>query len=151
MRRRAKGFPKPIIITGKRIKGCAAFCGCTPFAFVEYLERQRDRGKAQYLADAILCYEKAGTRPFQQTDRALIEQKHYTEKGLPPADAEALFEKENREYQFFISARILSLASSTFMRERIKVMMASSTKGITRYMSFSILMQESGCTASALS
>ena len=23
---------------------------------VEYLERQRDRGKAQYLADAILCY-----------------------------------------------------------------------------------------------
>ena len=47
------------------------------------------------------------------------------------------FEKENSEYQFFISARILSLASSTFMRERIKVMMASSTKGITRYMSFS--------------
>ena len=41
---------------------------------VEYLERQRDRGKAQYLADAILCYEKAGTRSFQQTDRALIEQ-----------------------------------------------------------------------------
>lgn len=77
--------------------------------------------------------------------------KHYTEKGLPPADAEALFKKENSEYQFFISARILSLASSTFMRERIKVMMASSTKGITRYMSFSILMQESGCTASALS
>ena len=77
--------------------------------------------------------------------------KHHTEKGLPPADAEALFEKENSEYQFFISARILSLASSTFMRERIKVMMASSTKGITRYMSFSILMQESGCTASALS
>ena len=33
MRRRAKGFPKPIIITGKRIKGCAAFCGGTPFAF----------------------------------------------------------------------------------------------------------------------
>ena len=77
--------------------------------------------------------------------------KHYTEKGLPPADAKALFEKENSEYQFFISARILSLASSTFMRERIKVMMASSTKGITRYMSFSILMQDSGCTASALS
>ena len=77
--------------------------------------------------------------------------KHYTEKGLPPADAEALFKKENSEYQFFISARILSLASSTFMRERIKVMMASSTKGITRYMSFSILMQDSGCTASALS
>ena len=74
-----------------------------------------------------------------------------TEKGLPPADAEALFEKENSEYQFFILARILSLASSTFMRERIKVMMASSTKGITRYMSFSILMQDSGCTASALS
>ena len=33
------------------------------------------------------------------------------------------FEKENSEYQFFILARILSLASSTFMRERIKVMM----------------------------
>ena len=74
MRRRAKGFPEPRIITGKRIKGCAAFRGGTPFAFVEYLERQRDRGKAQYLADAILCYEKAGTRSFQQTDRALIEQ-----------------------------------------------------------------------------
>ena len=80
-----------------------------------------------------------------------ISPKASTEKGLPPADAEALFEKENSEYQFFISARILSLASSTFMRERIKVMMASSTKGITRYMSFSILMQDSGCTASALS
>ena len=49
---------------------------------VEYLERQRDRGKAQYLADAILCYEKAGTRSFQQTDRALIEQivQEYLEK-----------------------------------------------------------------------
>lgn len=41
---------------------------------VEYLERQRDRGKAQYLADAILCYEKAETKSFPQTDRALIEQ-----------------------------------------------------------------------------
>ena len=41
---------------------------------VEYLERQRDRGKAQYLADAILCYEKADAKSFQQTDRALIEQ-----------------------------------------------------------------------------
>ena len=29
---------------------------------------------ATNLADAILCYEKAGTRSFQQTDRALIEQ-----------------------------------------------------------------------------
>lgn len=49
---------------------------------VEYLERQRDRGKAQYLADAIPCYEKAGTRSFQQTDRALIEQivQEYLEK-----------------------------------------------------------------------
>ena len=49
---------------------------------VEYLERQRDRGKAQYLADAILCYEKAGTRSFQQTNRALIEQivQEYLEK-----------------------------------------------------------------------
>ena len=41
---------------------------------VEYLERQRDRGKAQYLADAILCYEKAETKSFPQTDRAWIEQ-----------------------------------------------------------------------------
>lgn len=32
---------------------------------VEYLERQRDRGKAQYLADAILCYEKADAKSFQ--------------------------------------------------------------------------------------
>ena len=49
---------------------------------VEYLERQRDRGKAQYLADAILCYEKAATKSFQQTDRALIEQivQEYLEK-----------------------------------------------------------------------
>ena len=49
---------------------------------VEYLERQRDRGKAQYLADAILCYEKAGTKSFQQVDRALIEQivQEYLEK-----------------------------------------------------------------------
>ena len=82
MRRRAKGFPEPRIITGKRIKGCAAFRGGTPFAFVEYLERQRDRGKAQYLADAILCYEKAATKSFQQTDRDLIEQivQEYLEK-----------------------------------------------------------------------
>ena len=34
---------------------------------VEYLERQRDRGKAQYLTDAILCYEKAETKSFPQT------------------------------------------------------------------------------------
>ena len=49
---------------------------------VEYLERQRDRGKAQYLADAILCYEKAATKSFQQTDSALIEQivQEYLEK-----------------------------------------------------------------------
>ena len=49
---------------------------------VEYLERQRDRGKAQYLADAILCYEKAATKSFQQTDRTLIEQivQEYLEK-----------------------------------------------------------------------
>ena len=39
---------------------------------VEYLERQRDRGKAQYLADAILCYEKADAKSFQQTDLSLI-------------------------------------------------------------------------------
>ena len=38
---------------------------------VEYLERQRDRGKAQYLADAILCYEKADAKSFQQTDPRL--------------------------------------------------------------------------------
>ena len=49
---------------------------------VEYLERQRDRGKAQYLADAILCYEKAETKPFPQIDRTLIEQivQEYLEK-----------------------------------------------------------------------
>lgn len=49
---------------------------------VEYLERQRDRGKAQYLADAILCYEKAEMKSFQQTDRALTEQivQEYLEK-----------------------------------------------------------------------
>lgn len=41
---------------------------------VEYLERQRDRGKAQYLADAILCYVKVETKSFPQADRALIEQ-----------------------------------------------------------------------------
>ena len=37
---------------------------------------------ATNLADAILCYEKAGTRSFQQTDRALIEQivQEYLEK-----------------------------------------------------------------------
>ena len=39
-------------------------------------------GMAQYLADAILCYEKAATKSFQQTDRALIEQivQEYLEK-----------------------------------------------------------------------
>ena len=49
---------------------------------VEYLERQRDRGKAQYLADALLCYEKAEMKSSQQTDRALIEQivQEYLEK-----------------------------------------------------------------------
>ena len=49
---------------------------------VEYLERQRDRCKAQYLADPILCYEKAATKSFQQTDRDLIEQivQEYLEK-----------------------------------------------------------------------
>lgn len=31
-------------------------------------------GKAQYLADVILCYEKADAKSFQQTDRTLIEQ-----------------------------------------------------------------------------
>ena len=56
---------------------------------VEYLERQRDRGKAQYLTDAIRCYEKAETKSFPQTDRALIEQivQEYLEKqnarGIP--------------------------------------------------------------------
>ena len=49
---------------------------------VEYLERQRDRGKAQYLADAILCYEKPDAKSFQHRDRALIEQivQEYLEK-----------------------------------------------------------------------
>lgn len=46
------------------------------------MERQRDRGKAQYLADAILCYEKAETKSFPQVNRALIEQivQEYLEK-----------------------------------------------------------------------
>ena len=49
---------------------------------VEYLERQRDRGKAQYLADAILRYEKTETKSFPQVDRTLIEQivQEYLEK-----------------------------------------------------------------------
>ena len=49
---------------------------------VEYLKRQRDRGKAQYLADAILCYEKVEPKSFPQADRALIEQivQEYLEK-----------------------------------------------------------------------
>ena len=52
---------------------------------VEYLERQRDRGKAQYLADAILYYEKAETNSFPQVDRTLIEQivQEYLEKQSP--------------------------------------------------------------------
>ena len=41
-----------------------------------------------------------------------------------------------------------SFASSTFIRERMKVMMASRANGITRYMIFSIEMQDSGWTAS---
>ena len=49
------------------------------------------------------------------------------------------------------AARSFSFASSTFIRERMKVMMASRANGITRYMIFSILMQESGCTVRALS
>ncbi|WP_302200915.1 hypothetical protein [uncultured Gemmiger sp.] len=49
---------------------------------VEYLERQRDRGKAQYLTDAILCCEKAETNSFPRVDRTLIEQvvQEYLEK-----------------------------------------------------------------------
>ena len=52
---------------------------------VEYLERQRDRGKAQYLADVILCYEKAETNSFPQVDRTLIKQivQEYLEKQSP--------------------------------------------------------------------
>ena len=52
------------------------------FVAPETGQRQRDRGKAQYLADAILCYEKAEMKSFQQTDRALIEQivQEYLEK-----------------------------------------------------------------------
>ena len=48
------------------------------------------------------------------------------------------------------AARSFSFASSTFIRERMKVMMASRANGITRYMIFSIEMQDSGWTASAL-
>lgn len=49
---------------------------------VEYLERQRDRGKTQDLTDEILCYEKAETNSFPQVDRTLIEQvvQEYLEK-----------------------------------------------------------------------
>ena len=44
--------------------------------------KRKDRGKAQYLADAILCYEKAETKSFPQVNRALIEQivQEYLEK-----------------------------------------------------------------------
>ena len=65
---------------------------------VEYLERQRDRGKAQYLADAILCYEKAATKSFQQTDRALIEQivQEYLESR--PWDALGIRRKKSHLY-----------------------------------------------------
>ena len=44
--------------------------------------KRKDRGKAQYLTDAIQCYEKAETKSFPQTDRALIEQivQEYLEK-----------------------------------------------------------------------
>ena len=48
------------------------------------------------------------------------------------------------------AARSFSFASSTFRRDRMKVMMASRANGITRYMIFSIEMQDSGWTASAL-
>ena len=41
---------------------------------VEYLERQRDRGKAQYITQAILFYEKSENAPVSALDRALIEQ-----------------------------------------------------------------------------
>lgn len=49
---------------------------------VEYLERQRNRGKAQYLTDAILCCEKAEKNSFPRVDRTLIEQvvQEYLEK-----------------------------------------------------------------------
>ena len=53
--------------------------------------------------------------------------------------------RESRNYsQLFIAARSCSFASSTFRRDRMKVMIASRAKGITRYMIFSIEMQESG-------
>ena len=47
--------------------------------------KRKDRGKVQYLADAILCYEKAETKSFQQADRAQIEQivQEYLEKQSP--------------------------------------------------------------------
>lgn len=41
---------------------------------VKYLEQQRDRGKAQYIAQAILFYEKNANKRISTLDRALIEQ-----------------------------------------------------------------------------
>ena len=41
---------------------------------VEYLEQQRDRGKAQYMAQAILFYEKRAANSVSTLDRAFIEQ-----------------------------------------------------------------------------
>ena len=41
---------------------------------VEYLEQQRDRGKAQYMAQAILFYERSANNSVSTSDRVLIEQ-----------------------------------------------------------------------------
>ena len=41
---------------------------------VEYLERQRARGKAQYITQAILCYEKNVNNRISTIDRTQHEQ-----------------------------------------------------------------------------
>ena len=47
-------------------------------------------------------------------------------------------------YEILAACRSFSLTSSTFMRERRMVMIASNANGRIRYMIFSIAMQESG-------
>ena len=52
--------------------------------------------------------------------------------------------KREGGYEILAACRSFSLASSTFMRERRMVMIASNANGRIRYMIFSIAMQESG-------
>ena len=52
--------------------------------------------------------------------------------------------KREGGYEILAACRSFSLVSSTFMRERRMVMIASNANGRIRYMIFSIAMQESG-------